>query len=74
MDEEIQTELLEICRKNNNQVGLHKKVMYGLVHAGLLWSKKFGTELEAKGLQRSQADPYVFRRVLRGNVFVIIVA
>lgn len=37
------------------------------------WPKKFGTELEAKGFKRSQAEPYVFRRVLRGNVVPITV-
>ena len=35
--------------------------------------KKFVAELEAKGFERSQADPCVFRRVLRGKVVVIIV-
>ena len=35
--------------------------------------KTFGVEPEAKGFERSQADPCVFRRVLRGKVVVIIV-
>lgn len=30
-------------------------------------------ELETKGFERSQADPCVFRRVLRGKVVIIIV-
>ena len=47
--------------------------MYGLMHAGLLWSKKFGRELIAKGFERSQADPRVFRRKHLGKVVVIIV-
>ena len=41
--------------------------------AGLLWSKKFSAELAAKGFEQCQADPCVFRRVLRGKVVVIIV-
>ena len=43
------------------------------MHAGLLWSKKFGGELIAKGFERSQADPCVFRRKHLGKVVVIIV-
>ena len=38
--------------------------MYGLMHAGLLWSKKF---------ERSQVDACVFRRKHLGKVVVIIV-
>ena len=49
------------------------KAMYGLVHGGLLWSKRVGTELEAKVFERSQADPCEFRRVLRGKVVIIVV-
>ena len=73
VEEEIYIELPETCRESKSQVGLLKKAMYGLIHAGLLWSKKFGTELKKKGFERSQADPCVFRRVLRGRVVVIIV-
>ena len=40
---------------------------------GLLWSKTFSAELAAKGFEQCQADPCVFRRVLRGKVVVIIV-
>ena len=46
--------------------------MYGLVHAGLLWSKTFSAELASRGFEQCQADPCVFRRVLRGNVVVVI--
>ena len=53
-------------------MGRLQKAMYGLVHAGLLWSKKFGGELEAKGFERSQADPCVLRRRSQGMVVVII--
>ena len=73
MEEEIYIELLEGYRDSKKHVGLLKKAMYDLVHAGLLWWKKFEVELEAKGFERSQADPCVFRRVLRGKVVVIIV-
>ena len=41
--------------------------------AGLIWSKTFSAELAAKGFEQCQADPCVFRRVLRGKVVVIIV-
>ena len=43
------------------------------MHAGLLWLKKFGGELIAKGFERSQADPCVFQRKHLGKVVVIIV-
>ncbi|CAN0401297.1 unnamed protein product, partial [Ascophyllum nodosum] len=46
--------------------------MYGLVHAGLLWSKTFSAELASRGSEQCQADPCVFRPVLRGNVVVMI--
>lgn len=38
----------------------------------MLYLKNLGRELEGKGFERSQADPCVFRRVLRGKVVVII--
>ena len=48
--------------------------MYGLMHVGLLRSKKFGEELIAKGFERSHVDPCVFRRKHLGKVVVIIMA
>ena len=47
--------------------------MYGLMHTGLLCSKKFGGGLIAKGFERSQPDPCLFRRKHLGKVVVIIV-
>ena len=38
--------------------------------AVLLWSKK---QFNAEGFEQCQADPCVFRRVLRGKIVVIIV-
>ena len=73
VEEELYIELPHGYRESQNQVGRLQKAMYGLAHAGLLWSKKFGGELGAKGFERSQADPCVFRRRLQGNVVVIIV-
>lgn len=46
--------------------------MYGLIHAGLLRSKKFGGEMIAKGFKWSQVDPYVFRRNHLGKAVVTI--
>ena len=43
------------------------------MHTGLLWAKTFSAELVARGFERCQADPCVFRRVLRGKVVAIIV-
>ncbi|CAN0469069.1 unnamed protein product [Ascophyllum nodosum] len=71
--EELYVELPDGYRDSPNQVGRLQKAMYGLMHAGLLWSKKFGGELIAKGFERSQADPRVFRRKHLGKVVVIIV-
>ena len=71
--EELYVELPDGYRDSPNQVGRLQKAMYGLVHAGLLWSKKFGGELIAEGFERSQADPCVFRRKHPGNVVVIVI-
>ena len=54
--EELYVELLDGYRDSPNQVGRLQKAVYDLMHAGLLWSKKFGGELIAKGFERSQAD------------------
>ena len=62
VEEEIYIELPDGYRQSRNQVGRLNKAMYGLVHAGLLWSKKFGQEVIRKGFKRSQADPCVYRR------------
>ena len=71
--EELYVELPDGYRDSPNQVGRLKKAMYGLMHAGLLWSKKFGGELIAKGFERSQADLCVIRRKHLEKVVVIIV-
>ena len=71
--EELYVELPDGYCDWPNQVGRLQEAMYGLMHAGLLWSKKFGGELIAKGFERSQADPCVFRRKHLGKVGVIIV-
>ena len=71
--EELYIELPEDYRESCDQVGRLQKAMYGLVHAGLLWSKMFSSELAAREFEQCQADPCVFRRVLRGKVVVIIV-
>ena len=71
--EELYVELPDGYRDSPNQVGRLQKAMYGLMYAGLLWPKKFGGELIAKGFERSQADPFVFRRTYLGKVVVIIV-
>ena len=73
VEEELHIELPDGYRASRNQVGLLQNAMYGLVHAGLLWSKTFGGELEAKGFERSQVDPCVFRRRRQGKVVIIIV-
>ncbi|CAN0450211.1 unnamed protein product [Ascophyllum nodosum] len=73
VNEELYIELPEDYRNSCVQVGRLQKVMYGLVHAGLLWSKPFSAELDARGFEQYQADPCVFRRNLLGNVVVIIV-
>ncbi|CAN0359777.1 unnamed protein product, partial [Ascophyllum nodosum] len=38
-----------------------------------LWPKTFSAELAAKGFDQCQADPCMFRRVLREKVVIIIV-
>ena len=65
--EELCVELPDGYHESPNQVGRLQKATYGL------WSKKFGGELIAKGFERSQADPCVFRRKHVGMVVVIIV-
>ncbi|CAM9743694.1 unnamed protein product, partial [Ascophyllum nodosum] len=71
--EDLYIELPEDHRNSCDQVGRLQKAMYGLVHAGLLWSKKFSTELAAKRFEHCQADPCVLRRVLHGKVVSIVV-
>ena len=71
--EELYVELPEDYRASCDQVGRLQKTMYGLVHAVLLWSKKFSAELAARGFEQCQADPCVFRRILRGKFVIIVV-
>ena len=69
---ELYIELPEDYRNSCDPVDRLQKAMYGLVHARLLWSKMFSAELAARGFEQCQADPCVFRRLLRGKVVVII--
>ena len=71
--EKLYIELPEENRDSCDHVGRLQKAMYGLVHAGFLWPKTFSAELAARGFDHRQADPCVFRRVLRGKVVAIIV-
>ena len=73
VSEELYVELPDGYRDSPNQVGRLQKAMYVLMHAGLLWSKKFGGELIAEGFERSQPDPCVLRRKHPGKVVVIII-
>ena len=66
--EELYVELPDRYRDSPNQVGRLQRAMYGLMHAELLWSKKFGGELITKGFERSQAGPCVFRGKHLGKV------
>ena len=54
-------------------MGRLQKAIYGLVHAGLLWSKTLSAELAARGFMQCQTDPCVFRRILRGKVVISVV-
>ena len=47
--EELHIELLEDYGDSCDQAGQLQKAMHGLVHEGLLWSKKFSAELAARG-------------------------
>ena len=60
-------------RDSPNRIKRLQKATYGVMHAGLLWSKKFGGELISKGFERSHANLCVFRRKYLGKVVVIIV-
>ena len=51
---ELYTELPEDYRNSCHQVGRLQKSMYGLVHAGLLWSKTFSAELAARRFEQCQ--------------------
>ena len=52
VEEELYIELLEDYRNSCDQVGRLQKAMYGLVHAGLLWSKTFSAGLAARGFEQ----------------------
>ena len=70
---ELYIELPEDYSYSYDQVGRLQKAMYDLVHAGLLWSKRSALNSPQGGFEHCQADPCVFRRVLRGKVVVIVV-
>ena len=71
--EELYIELPEDYCNSCDQADRLQKAMYGLVHAGLLWLKMFSAELAARGVEQCQANPCVFRRIVRGKVVVNIV-
>lgn len=72
-EQELYIEPLHGIRGSKHQVVRPQKAMYGLVLAGMLWSKRVGTELKDEGLQRSQEDPCIFERQWQGNMAIIIV-
>ncbi|CAM9723757.1 unnamed protein product, partial [Sphacelaria rigidula] len=53
VEEEMYIELPDGYRQSKNQVRRLSKVVYGLVHAGLLWLKNFGQAVLRKGFERS---------------------
>ncbi|CAM9346064.1 unnamed protein product [Sphacelaria rigidula] len=54
---EIYIELPDEYRQSKKQVGRLNKAMYGLVHAGLLWSNKFGQQVLRQGFREIASRP-----------------
>ncbi|CAN0335182.1 unnamed protein product, partial [Ascophyllum nodosum] len=73
IDEEIYIELHKDYRAFPNAVGLLRKAIYGLVQSGLCWFRKFTDGIKEKGFEQSHADPCVFRRIVDGEVVIVIV-
>ncbi|CAN0453591.1 unnamed protein product, partial [Ascophyllum nodosum] len=71
--EELYVKLPDGYRDSPNQVGRLQKAMYGLMHAGLLWSKKFGGELISKGFEKVPSRSLRIPAEASGKVVVIIV-
>ncbi|CAM9520770.1 unnamed protein product, partial [Ascophyllum nodosum] len=73
IDEELYIELPEDYRAFPNAVGLLRKAIYGLVQSELCWFRNFTDGIKEKGFEQSHADPYVFRRIVDGEVVTVIV-
>ncbi|CAM9940014.1 unnamed protein product, partial [Ascophyllum nodosum] len=73
IDEEIYIEIPEEFQGFPGAVGWLSKVIYGLVQAGRCWNNKFCDDMTAVGFEQAKADPCVFRKVVDGEVEMVVV-
>ena len=73
IDEEIYIEIPEEFQKFPGAVGRLNKAIYGPVQAGRCWNNKFCDDMTAIGFEQARADPCVFRKVVDGEVEMVVV-
>ena len=73
IDEEIYIEIPEEFQEFPGAVGRLNKAIYGLVQAGRCWSNKLWDEMTAIGFEQAKTDPCVFRKVVHGEVEMVVV-
>ena len=73
IDEEIDIEIPEEFQEFLGAVGRLNKAIYGLVQAGRCWNNKFCDDMTTIGIDQAKADPCVFRKVVDGEVEMVVV-
>ena len=49
-----------------------KKALYGLKQSGALWNNLLVTKLAKHGMEQCKADPCVFRKIVKGEVILVL--
>ena len=73
IDEEIYIEIPEEFQEFPGAVGRPNKAIYGLVQAGRCCNNKFCDDMTAIGFEQTKADPCVFRKVVDGEVEMVVI-
>ena len=61
------------CGEMGGEVVVLQRAVYGLRQAGRQWSLRFSRVLLQKtGMEKSKADPCVFRKVVNGEITLIV--
>ena len=73
LDEAVYTRLPAGCEDMSGEVVLLQRAVYGLRQAGRQWSLRLRTGiLQKPGMEQNKADPCVFRKVVDGEVTLIV--
>ena len=72
LDEEVYMNLLAGCGEQSKRTAKLERAIYGLKQSGRQWGHLCADTLIADGFEQCKADPCIFRKVVDGEVVMIV--